>query len=56
MRATASVRTVSTAELTDVAGAVYPLELFFYEVTPAPLVEALISASLAQQPQTYDAS
>ena len=48
VRTTASVGSASTApepELTGVLGELYPLELFFYEVSPAPLLDALIIAA-----------
>ena len=55
VRTTASAGSASTApepELADVLGELYPLELFFYEVSPAPLLDALIIAA----PQAADAS
>ena len=42
------VRTMAAAgpesELAGVLGDVYPLELYFYEVSPAPLLDLLIAA------------
>ena len=32
------------SELSGVLGGVYPLELYFYEVSPAPLLDLLIAA------------
>jgi hypothetical protein len=54
VRTTASVRSAQAgpeSELSGVLGDLYPLELFFYEITPAPLLEALIAA-----PQPADAN
>ena len=51
-RPTASVaRGHAESELSGVLGELYPLELFFYEVSPAPLLDALIAA-----PQPADAN
>lgn len=44
VRVTASVNTNPGSELAGVAGAVYPLELFVYDLSPAPLLDALIAA------------
>ena len=50
-RATASVEAYPESELAGVAAAVYPVELFDYELSPSPLLDAVISA-----PQPVDAS
>ncbi len=54
VRTTASVGSTTASpepELSAVLGDLYPLELFFYEVSPAPLLDALIAV-----PQAADAN
>jgi hypothetical protein len=50
IRKTASVTTYPESELAGVLGEIYPLELYYYELVPAPLLDALIAA-----PQPVDA-
>ena len=53
VRTTASVGSAKASpesELSGVLGDLYPLELFFYELSPAPLLDAIITA-----PQPVDA-
>jgi hypothetical protein len=54
VRRTAAVRSASAdteSELSGVLAELYPLELYFYEVSAAPLLDALIAA-----PQPADAN
>lgn len=44
VRATASVDSYPESELAGVAGAFYPGYLYVYEVSPTPLLDALIAA------------
>jgi hypothetical protein len=44
VRATASVDAYPAYELSGIAGAVYPGELFAYELGPTPFLDAVISA------------
>ena len=46
VRTTASVDSYPESELTGVAGAVHPGYLYVYEVSPTPLLDALIQAPL----------
>jgi hypothetical protein len=44
VRATASVDAYPESELAGVAGAIYPGELFAYELGPTPFLDAVIAA------------
>ena len=44
VRRTASVNEIPESELAGVAGAVYPGDLFVYELSPTPLLDAVIGA------------